>query len=217
MERHLLVVLAHPDDESFGCAGRIALHARAGTPVTYLCATRGEMGRHMGRPPFANRETLRELREQELRAACAVLGIGDLRFLGLWDKTVEFVDPAELAGRIAAVMAEVRPSLVITFHPVHGGHQDHCAIGAATMRAVMAQPAAERPRVLCPINPVLAEKLAIPAEPLDISTVAELKKAALRAHRSQSEGILATAARDPEAVKRMEQRLGQEYYHEFSL
>ncbi|MDB5084113.1 MAG: bacillithiol biosynthesis deacetylase BshB2, partial [Bacilli bacterium] len=58
MERHVLVVLPHPDDESFGTAGAIALYTQAGIPVTYVCGTLGEMGRNMGRPFFANRETL---------------------------------------------------------------------------------------------------------------------------------------------------------------
>lgn len=144
MERHLLVVFPHPDDETFACGGTIASHAAAGTPVTYLCATRGEMGRRMGKPAFATRESLPLLREQELRQACAALGIADLRLLGICDKTVEFLDPAALAARIGAVIDEVRPSLVLTFHPVHGGHPDHCAVGAATVQAVAARPRAGR-------------------------------------------------------------------------
>ena len=72
--RHLLVVLPHPDDESFSSGGTIAMHADAGVPVTYLCGTYGDMGRNMGRPFFANRETLRDVREGELREACRILG-----------------------------------------------------------------------------------------------------------------------------------------------
>jgi bacillithiol biosynthesis deacetylase BshB2 len=211
-ERHVLVVLAHPDDETFGCGGMIALLTRAGVPVTYACGTRGEMGRHMGRPPFANRETLRDLREQELRRACAELGIADLRLLGLWDKTVEFRDREALADRIGAIVAEVRPSLVITSHPQHGGHPDHCAIGAATIRALERLPAAQRPRVHCLINWRTAERLGMPVQTVDIRSVADVKLAAIRAHRSQSEGMLQRAEADPAEAERRRQSMETERY-----
>lgn len=206
MERHVLVVLAHPDDETYGCGGMIALHTRDGVPVTYVCATRGEMGRRMGRPPFATRESLGELREQELRAACAALGVRDLRLLGLWDKTVEFADPAELAGRIAEVVVEVQPSLVITFHPVHGGHPDHCAIGAATVAAAGALPPAQRPRLRCIGATRALQEAGLEVERVDITAVSHVKQAAFQAHRSQSEGLREQIARDPERkewVRRM--------------
>ena len=93
MERHVLAVYPHPDDETFGKAGTIALYTRAGTPVTLICGTLGQMGRNMGKPFFATRETLPIIREKELRDACSILGIKDLRLLGLRDKTVEFEDP----------------------------------------------------------------------------------------------------------------------------
>ncbi len=116
-EQHVLVVFPHPDDEAFGVSGTIAQYAQSGTPVTYACLTLGEMGRNMGVPPFANRETLPLIRRQELEEACRVLGIHDLRLLGYRDKTVEFEDEEELADRIAAIVAETNPSLVITFYP----------------------------------------------------------------------------------------------------
>jgi bacillithiol biosynthesis deacetylase BshB2 len=216
MERHVLVVLAHPDDESFGAGGTIALHSRRGTPVTYVCATRGEMGRHMGRPPFANRETLPILREQELRTACQALGIGDLRLLGIRDKTVEFVEPQWLADRVRAVIDEVHPSLVITFHPQHGNHPDHNAIGAATIRAVAAMPTQRRPVVNCIKNQWAGVELDLETVTVDISSVLDVKEAAIRAHRSQSEGIVASwEARfkdNPEALAAFMAARTKEYY-----
>ncbi len=65
-ERHVLVVFPHPDDEAFGVSGTMAAHIANGTPVTYACLTLGEMGRHMGSPPFATRETLPLIRKKEL-------------------------------------------------------------------------------------------------------------------------------------------------------
>src|SRR5690625_5450269 len=66
-ESHVVVIFPHPDDESFGTAGSIKQFRSEGVPVTYLCGTSGEMGRNMGTPPFANRETLWEIREKELK------------------------------------------------------------------------------------------------------------------------------------------------------
>lgn len=56
--RKLLAVFAHPDDESFICGGTLAKYASAGVEITLVSATRGEMGRRMGNPPYLNRETM---------------------------------------------------------------------------------------------------------------------------------------------------------------
>jgi bacillithiol biosynthesis deacetylase BshB2 len=133
--RDILVVLAHPDDESFICGGTLARYAADGHRITLICATRGEMGRRLGVPPLTTREGLPRLREQELRAACVALGISDLRFLGLRDKTLDYYDPQALAAHIIPVMEELHPAAVITFHEAIGGHSDHCAIGRATRLA----------------------------------------------------------------------------------
>ena len=56
-ERHVLVIFPHPDDETFSSAGTIASYIEAGIPVTYACLTLGQMGRNLGNPPFATRES----------------------------------------------------------------------------------------------------------------------------------------------------------------
>lgn len=132
MKSKLLAVLAHPDDETFICGGTLARYAALGMNVTLVSATKGEMGSRIGVPASATRETLPAIREAELRAACRALGIADLRFLGLRDKTVDYYDPADLAARIANIMRAVSPDVVLTFHEAIGGHSDHCAIGRAT-------------------------------------------------------------------------------------
>jgi bacillithiol biosynthesis deacetylase BshB2 len=186
-ERSVLFVHAHPDDETFGCGGTLALYAGAGVPVTVAIATGGEMGRNMGKPPFATRESLRALRERELEAACAVLGVRDVRLLGVWDKTVEFMDRAVLADAVGALLAEVRPSLVITSHPEHGRHPDHCAVAAAVLEAVDRLPPAERPRVHGVVPGAAAEALGVPVHEVDVTPVLAVKERAVAAHRSQSE------------------------------
>lgn len=216
MERHVLVVLPHPDDETLGCGGTIIMHARAGTPVTYACGTLGEMGRNMGRPPFATRESLPALREKELREACAILGIGDLRLLGIRDKTTEFLDREELADRILALIRELNPSLVITYHPRFSVHPDHMALGAATVRAVEKMAPHKRPVLHTRGFGKGVEELGEPDVLVDVTPVLETKMAAIRAHRSQTEGMMARmeerAAKDPKVREEMEQQRSKERY-----
>ncbi|MBE3589222.1 MAG: bacillithiol biosynthesis deacetylase BshB2 [Firmicutes bacterium] len=213
----LVVVLAHPDDESFACGGVMALHAAAGAPVTYVCATRGEMGRNMGRPPLATRETLASLRERELVAACAALGVHDVRFLGLWDKTVEFVDREALVEAVRAILLEMEPVRLITFHPRFGGHPDHEAVGAAALEAVRRLPAERRPVVWCPIVPAAEGDAGLPVETVDIRAVGERKMAALRAHRSQTANWEARAEADPELRARMERMRSEERFWVYAV
>lgn len=135
MIRKMMVVLAHPDDETFICGGTLARYAQQGVAVTLVCATKGEMGSRIGLPAFATRETLASVREAELRAACRSLGVADVRFLGLRDKMVDYEEPGALAERIGAVLQDVAPDVLLTFHEATGGHPDHCAIGRATRMA----------------------------------------------------------------------------------
>ncbi|MCY7816824.1 bacillithiol biosynthesis deacetylase BshB2 [Bacillus haynesii] len=191
MKKHLLVILPHPDDESFGVAGLIALNRKEDIPVTYACLTLGEMGRNMGDPLFANRETLPLLRKQELIDACKEMDVQDLRMLGYRDKTLEFEDEEKLADQIEAVIDDVNPSLVVTFYPGHGVHPDHDACGAAVIRALSRKKKEDRPRVLCmAITHHREEILGKPDVVLDIKEVADIKMNALKAHKSQTGGLL---------------------------
>ena len=85
-EGGLLLVHAHPDDESIGTGATMARYAAAGVPVTLVTCTLGELGEVI--PPelahlAADREDrLGEYRIGELAAACAALGVTDHRFLG---------------------------------------------------------------------------------------------------------------------------------------
>lgn len=196
MERHILVVFPHPDDEAFGVSGTLAQHAENGTPITYACLTLGEMGRNMGVPPFANRETLPLIRKKELEEACKAIGIGDLRLLGYRDKTVEFEDEELLADRIGEIIAEINPSLVITFYPGYSVHPDHDACGAAVIRALKRLPKDKRPTVHCvAFSKNCEQDLGKPDVIRDVSAVIDKKLAAIQAHRSQTEGLMKAAAK----------------------
>ncbi len=143
-----LVVVAHPDDETFGTGSVIAGLAAAGHPVVVCSATRGGAGE---RPAWlADDASLAEVREAELRSAGSLLGVS--RFV-VWDYedsgmdgepapgTLVAADPEELNDKVATLLAEVEPGVVVTLDPDHGdGHRDHVAIGRATTSACSDRP-----------------------------------------------------------------------------
>lgn len=197
-ERQVLVIFPHPDDEAFGVSGTIALHIKNGTPVTYACLTLGEMGRNLGNPPFATRESLPHIRKKELQNAARAMGITDLRMLGYRDKTVEFEEKEALASHMGELIDELDPSLIITFYPGYSVHPDHDATGAAVIRAVEKLPAGKRPKVYCVAFSNNCEEEIGQADIIhDVTEVAHIKIATLKAHVSQTQLM----------VKEMEEQL----------
>jgi LmbE family N-acetylglucosaminyl deacetylase len=138
-----MAVLAHPDDESLGMGGTLAKYASEGVDVFLLTATRGEGGRFRGRRPgdaeHPGRARLAAIREAELHASAAALGVRDVTLLGYADQHLDRADPCEAAGRIAAELRRVRPDVVLTFGPDGAyGHPDHIAISQFTTAAIVA-------------------------------------------------------------------------------
>ncbi len=144
--RRLLAVFAHPDDESFGPGGTLALYARRGVDVHLICATRGEVG---DAPADLNGfASIGEMREDELRRAASVLGLKAVHFLGYRDsgmpgspdnhhpQALATASLNEVAQQMAGYIREIRPQVVITFDPIGGyRHPDHIAIHRATVEA----------------------------------------------------------------------------------
>ncbi|WP_151737348.1 bacillithiol biosynthesis deacetylase BshB2 [Paenibacillus tengchongensis] len=185
-QQRILVVLPHPDDESFVAAGTLSMYIAGGAEVTYACLTLGEMGRNMGIPPFANRVSLPGIRKEELAASCRAIGIQDLRMLGFHDKMVEFEDRQLLDSTVTALLLELQPQMVITFYPGYSVHPDHDATGAAVIRAVGRLPEAERPVVYCSAFAVNHEQAIGQADVIfDVSDFLDQKMASIRAHATQ--------------------------------
>lgn len=188
-ETGVAIVFPHPDDEAFGTVGCITRFREADIPVTYLCGTLGEMGRNLGTTPFANRETIREIRKKELTDVCEFLDI-DLRLLGYRDKTIEFENREKLIEHIKAELTDLDPSLVITFYPDHGVHPDHNAIGEATIEAVRRINPEQRPTVWAVAmthnyEEILGQPdIEVPVDDFQIKLEAILK------HKSQTGSIL---------------------------
>jgi len=216
MEEHVVIIYAHPDDECFGTAGTIIEYREKGIPVTYVCGTLGEMGRNMGSPTFANRETLPTLRKKELEDACEYLDI-DLRLLGYRDKTIEFEDRTEVATHIKEILDELKPTLVITHYPPYAVHPDHNALGAAVIEAVGMYDAASRPELWATaISHNFEEYLGAPHIIHDVSPIFDQKLEAIMQHTSQAQGMLermsGTSQDSIELRKAWEKRLGKEQF-----
>ncbi|MGI8314866.1 bacillithiol biosynthesis deacetylase BshB2 [Halobacillus mangrovi] len=206
-ERHVLVIFPHPDDEAFGVSGTITSYIKQGTPLTYACLTLGEMGRNLGKPAFATRETLPEIRRKELIKAAEAMGIQDLRMMGLRDKTLEFEDDFQMKNMVKDLIDELNPSLVISFYPGYAVHPDHEATARAVVRALRDMKPESRPKfhaVAFANN--TEEELGQPDVINDIQSVQEEKLNAMRAHISQTARMLemleeGIKAKDPEAMK----------------
>lgn len=132
----VLVVLAHPDDESLACGGTIARLARAGAHVHLICATHGEAGRLSHALPDGPAALL-ALRARELRAACARLGVTGVELLAFPDGVLKWEDAEPLIDVLEARLRALVPEVVITFG--RDGlywHPDHIALGERVRTAV---------------------------------------------------------------------------------
>src|SRR6266498_1565842 len=166
MNKTLLAVLAHPDDESFGMGGTLALYARRGYDTYYICATRGEVGT-VDPEYMKGFSSIAELREAELRCAAQHLGLKGVYFLGYRDSGMPGTEPNrhpdaqinhsidEVAGRVVKYIRELKPDVVLTFDPIGGyRHPDHIHIHQATVLAFeKADDASFHPEAGSPFKP----------------------------------------------------------------
>lgn len=149
-KRKLLVVMAHPDDETFGTGGTLAYYASKDVEVHLICATRGEVG-DVEPELLEGFDSIADLRESELRCAAETLGISQVHMLDYRDSgmpgSIDNVHPQALAaaplekvaGEIVSYIRELKPEVVITFDPIGGYHHpDHIAIHNATVKAFYA-------------------------------------------------------------------------------
>jgi LmbE family N-acetylglucosaminyl deacetylase len=146
-KKSILIVLAHPDDESFGMGGTIAHYTSQGIPVHLICATRGEAG--TVEPSFLKKhKTIAALRESELKCAAKALGLTSVIFLDYRDSgmigskdnknRLALINAPidKVAAKIVKHIRKLKPQVVMTFDAVGGYHHpDHIAIHKATVKA----------------------------------------------------------------------------------
>jgi LmbE family N-acetylglucosaminyl deacetylase len=129
----LMVITAHPDDAEFGAAGTVAAWIREGKQVVYVVCTDGDKGTS---DRNLTPQALIGIRHREQRAACKVLGVDELVFLGYGDQTLE--DTPEFRKDLVRQIRIYRPHTVITLDPYRRylWHRDHRICGQVVMDAV---------------------------------------------------------------------------------
>jgi len=145
----LLLVHAHPDDESVATGGVMLRAHQDGHRVVLVTATRGEEGEIHNMDEAATRPRLAEVRTEELRRSAEILGVDRREFLGYRDSgmagTPSNEDPAsfhvaplhETAERLATLLREERPDVVVTYTPDGTyGHPDHIKAHHRTVAAL---------------------------------------------------------------------------------
>lgn len=187
-----MVIVAHPDDIEFGCAGTVAKWTKHGAKVVYVLVTSGNGGTHDAQ---YTRETIATLREQEQTAAAAICGVTEIEFLHYQDG--EVMPTLELRKDLVRVMRKHKPEVVIAMDPTlvfvqnrYINHPDHRAVATCTIDACF-------PIVSMPLMyPELGEAHKVrevwmnftkdPADAyVDISETLDQKMEALRQHKSQ--------------------------------
>jgi N-acetyl-1-D-myo-inositol-2-amino-2-deoxy-alpha-D-glucopyranoside deacetylase len=157
LSRRLLLVHAHPDDETINNGATMARYVAEGASVTLLTCTLGEEGEvlvpELAQLAADQADQLGGYRISELRAAMDALGVEDIRFLGgaghyrdsgmmgtpanghpraFWN-----ADPDEAVAHAVAVVREVRPQVLVTYDENGGyGHPDHIQAHRVAMAAV---------------------------------------------------------------------------------
>jgi N-acetyl-1-D-myo-inositol-2-amino-2-deoxy-alpha-D-glucopyranoside deacetylase len=157
-DRRILIVHAHPDDETIGTGAVMARYVEAGVGVTLVTCTLGEEGEVLvpGLEHLASdrEDRLGEHRQGELAEAMRILGVTDWRLLGAPgryrdsgmagtaanDREGAFwrSDLLEAATHLVAVIREVRPQVLVTYDDFGGyGHPDHIQAHRVAMYAAM--------------------------------------------------------------------------------
>jgi LmbE family N-acetylglucosaminyl deacetylase len=126
----VMSIHAHPDDQEFTVAGTLAKWVRAGSEIMTVCLTSGDAGSNDSTPADMTRERLLKIRQEEQRAACAVLGITEVVFLGYEDGVLE---PSIAMRRdLTRLIRRYRPQAVVCGDPTmrfygnrYMNHPDH--------------------------------------------------------------------------------------------
>ncbi len=221
----ILVIFAHPDDETMLCGGTLALLHRQGVQIHYLCATRGEGG-DMGEPPLCTRDRLAEFRTAELACAVQALGGGTLEFMGYTDPVVGpddtlypfTTDLEKFQSEIQQAVLRVHPDAVLT-HGSSGeyGHPAHKTVHQSVCQAVGTL-AGEKPSLYTVQaafdghpKPRIMNRSDLANLVLDLTPVLEAKIQATLCHRTQHAMFVRNSSRQarrqlsiPEIVVKME-------------
>lgn len=199
----MLVILAHPDDESFAVGGTLAKFAKQGVRVILICATRGEAGISGMKPEEAG-----EIREGELREAAKHLGI-EVFFLGYQDGELSETNQFALLEHVSSWLYLTQPKVIITFGPDGvSGHADHVTISHVVTQAydqyyrkgiLLYISPSEATALGCGVTSVVTED-ENPRIKIDISEYKSNKVQAIRCHASQDPDLNGNISEEEEKM-----------------
>ena len=136
--KKILAILAHPDDETLGVGGALALYGNQGVETHLVCATRGQRGWFGAEEDNPGEEALGKIREKELYDAAKVLKLKSVTLLDYMDGELDQAPPEKIIPEIAARIQAIQPDVVLTFDPFGVyGHPDHIAISQFATAAVV--------------------------------------------------------------------------------
>jgi LmbE family N-acetylglucosaminyl deacetylase len=189
---------AHPDDQEFTIGGTLARWAREGAEIVTVCLTHGDAGSNRFTPPDMTRARLAQIRDEEQRAACRVLGIKDVVFLDYEDGVL--TSTIAMRRDVTRLIRRLRPDTVVCGDPTmrfygnrYMNHPDHRVASDVALDAVF--PSAET-RFIFPelidegLAPHHVREVWLHGSTdsntfVDISSTLALKVQALREHKSQ--------------------------------
>lgn len=193
--KRVAAIMAHPDDADFICGGTAARWAADGHHITFVVITNGDKGSDFRE---LDGEELARTREEEQRAAAAILGVKEVVFMRREDGML--VPDLDLRRDLVRVIRQLKPDIVICQDPTswfvareYINHPDHRAAGQAVLEALF--PAARNHRMFPELlaeglEPHRVDEVYVAASTgsdtlIDITDFMDLKVSALRAHVSQ--------------------------------
>ncbi|MCC6453922.1 MAG: PIG-L family deacetylase [Caldilineaceae bacterium] len=210
--KRVLVIMAHPDDPDFTCAGTVIQMARQGIEVTYMILTNGDKGNHN---PEITRNQLIAMRKIEQRAAAEMSGVKDVLFMGVEDGFLR--STRAIRKRVTREIRRIRPEIIICPHPdrylvgnSYINHPDHRNAGLVALDSIF--PAADNPMFYPDMAdegylPHKISQLYVTGDPepsihIDISNEIDLKIQSILCHKSQ-------ISMPDEALEKWKERWGE--------
>lgn len=196
--KRLLTIHAHPDDQEFTVGATLAKWARMGTEIITVCVTSGDAGSNERTDPQMTRAELARIREEEQRAACAVLGVQETVFLHYPDGTLQ--PTIEMRRELTRLIRKYKPDAVMCGDPTvrfygnsYMNHPDHRVVADVACDAVF--PSAGTRFIFTElldeglephqVSRVLLHGAEKPDVWIDVTETLEIKVRALKQHKSQ--------------------------------
>ena len=139
--KKVLVICAHPDDETLGLGGTLALHSINKESVNVLIFADGESARNKSMKKI-------EMREAQAKKACKILGIKKVEFLRYEDQKLDTIPLIEISKKIETKIQQFKPDILYT-HFGSDVNQDHRKLFEATLIAARPTPSSKKLRVIC--------------------------------------------------------------------